>query len=333
MLLASAFLPVQGKARRILTALVRIGWSNPLVMPYSARVALASPTNVLPSSLVVQLQIMKLMNTQISSVRVRQPAQDKLIPDPVTDRSAWNQFLDEIQQARVDLGNPEVVWYRGQSIASWSLITSLQRATTGLTDSEALRREQLLFREYSRSAHRFHEQRDFDWGLLADMQHYGIPTRLLDWTEILGVAVAFATLRQYEQPADAAIFILDPAKLNEGIRSREVVHIPDPDFRYQSVYWEGKPIKATRPVAIDIPFQNPRILAQRGAFTVQGSERKALDEQCPDVVRKVVLPVDALNGAREFLDHANLNEYSIYPDIFGMAQHIVKQVFGTGRLR
>jgi hypothetical protein len=273
------------------------------------------------------------MGSQTSVVGAHESDEGKQISGAVSDRSAWNRFLDEIQQARADLGNPAVVWYRGQSNASWSMITSLQRATDGLTDVDALQREQLLFREYSRSAHIFHEQRDSDWGLLADMQHYGIPTRLLDWTEILGVAVAFATLRQYEQPIDASIFVLDPARLNERIRSREVVHIPDPDFRYQSVYWEGKPIKATQPIAIDIPFQNPRILAQRGVFTVQGSDRKPLEEQCPDVIRKVVLPVAALRGAREFLDHANLNQYSIYPDIFGMAQHIVNRIFGTGLLR
>lgn len=251
------------------------------------------------------------------------------------NRNAWNAFLDNVEQAQDELGRPEIVWFRGHSNSEWPLLPSLIRTSNDLklNRDQLFHREQFLFREYSRSSHRFHEQRDSDWKLLADMQHYGIPTRLLDWTEVLGIAVAFATLRQFSQPKDAAVFILDPALLNEQSRSKEVVHIPDKDFEYQAVYWRNMPIKAIHPIAIDIPFQNTRILAQRGAFTIHGSNIVPLEDQCPTAVKKVILPVTALDAARDFLRHANLNEYSIYPDIFGMAQHIVSMAFGNGRLR
>jgi hypothetical protein len=44
-----------------------------------------------------------------------------------------------------------------------------------------------------RLAPRFSIEQNNDWHTLVNMQHYGIPTRLLDWTSVLGVAVFFAT--------------------------------------------------------------------------------------------------------------------------------------------
>lgn len=68
----------------------------------------------------------------------------------------------------------------------YQLVPSLLRHKQGVD------KENVLFGEYERSARRFLERRTDDWELLVDMQHYGIPTRLLDWTGVLGIALAFA---------------------------------------------------------------------------------------------------------------------------------------------
>ena len=130
---------------------------------------------------------------------------------------------------------------------------------------------------------------------------------------------------------DAALFILDPVALNKMSGLSGVKHVPDDkDFDYQSVYWNKKPFAAQHPIAIEAPFQNPRIMAQRGVFTVQGDDPEPVETQCPEAVRKVILPAGARGGVMEFLNDANLNQYTIYPNIFGMAQHIVSRAFGEG---
>ena len=52
---------------------------------------------------------------------------------------------------------------------------------------------------------------DFDW--LFVMQHYGVPTRLLDWTESPLVGLYFAVT---EHPnADGTLWVLKPIELNK----------------------------------------------------------------------------------------------------------------------
>ena len=99
--------------------------------------------------------------------------------------NTWPEFLDCVRKARSELNNPDLLWYRGMSRSDYELIPSLLRVVNGL------KKEQDLFNEYQRSAARLTVPRSNDWELLFDMQHYGIPTRLLDWTDVLGVAIAF----------------------------------------------------------------------------------------------------------------------------------------------
>lgn len=100
--------------------------------------------------------------------------------------NAWYSFLDEIAAATSDLGNPQSVWYRGHSNSHYHLIPTIHRAQ-GL-----MAHEQAAFNEFHRTAARLFTPRDNDWETLFDMQHYGLPTRLLDWSKVLGVALAFA---------------------------------------------------------------------------------------------------------------------------------------------
>jgi len=234
--------------------------------------------------------------------------------------STWPEFLDCVRQARNDFGNPDLVWYRGMSRAEYDLVPSLLRLPNGL------KKEQDLFNEYQRSAARLTAQRSNDWELLFDMQHYGIPTRLLDWTDVLGVAIAFALYDTRDDEHDSSIHLLDPRKLNLKSGRAEVRRpTNDQDFDYKSIYWNHRPFNAIYPIAIDGPFQNDRMIAQQGAFTLHGSQTDFFDNDGQDCLRKIVMKPGAKSGAREFLEYSNLNAYSIYPDIVGMARHIVRK--------
>ena len=191
--------------------------------------------------------------------------------------SAWNDFLEKVKQAESELGNPREIWYRGHSQESWKLNPSLHR----YSDWESKEKE--LFSEFSQTASRLFDKRNNDWEILFDMQHYWIPTRLLDWTTVMG-------------------------------------------FDYKSIYWEHSPVKIEKPIAVRPHQQSARLLAQKGVFTVHGNLNDSFENNATNCYRKIILPNEAKDEARTFLKWANLDEYTIYPDIVGMSQHIKRKI-------
>ncbi len=235
--------------------------------------------------------------------------------------SAWNDFLLEVRAAEADLGSPLEVWYRGHSVSEWQLIPSLSRET----DWE--RKEKILFLEFTKSASILFDRRTSDWETLFDMQHYWVPTRLLDWTTVMGIAIAFILHGDYSNTDDSALFVLDPIALNRLSGREEILNVPeDKSFDYQTIYWQHKPIKIEKPLAIRPGMQSDRIRAQKGVFTVAGSLPTGFETAAANCFRKVILPSAAKQEAREFLKWANLDEYTIYPDIVGMARHIRRKI-------
>jgi hypothetical protein len=231
---------------------------------------------------------------------------------------SWDVVISEVRRARRELGAPETVWYRGHWSSSYTLMPSLLRIAGGMA------KEQVLFHKYRQAASHLMKARETDWETLFDMQHYGIPTRLLDWSETFGVAVFFAL---GTQASEAALYVLDPVRLNRvAAGTAQVKRADDPGFSYRSVYWNKIPIAPRLPIALEPPFQNDRMFAQRGMFTIHGDDERSLEEQCPDALRKIVIPESARQGALEFLEFASLNELSIFPDIVGIASHIRNQI-------
>lgn len=235
--------------------------------------------------------------------------------------SAWNDFLAEVRNAETELGNPLEVWYRGHSDPSWQLTPSLLR------EPEWERKEKVLFTEFTNSASRLFDRRNSDWETLFDMQHYWVPTRLLDWTTVMGVAIAFILHGDYDNTRDSALFTMDPLALNRLSGREEVINLPeDKSFDYKTVYWQHRPIRIDKPLAIRPAAQSDRLRAQKGVFTVAGSLPTGFESAAATCFRKVVLPSTAKLEAREFLRWANLDEYTLYPDIVGMSRHIRRKV-------
>lgn len=235
--------------------------------------------------------------------------------------TAWNNFLKQVKDAESELGNPREVWYRGHSNVDWSLVPSLLR------EPSWEEKEKDLFLEFTKTASRLFEKRTSDWETLFDMQHYWIPTRLLDWTTVMGVAIAFILHADYSGAGDSTLFVLDPEALNRLSGKRDVIHLPeDKKFDYKTMYWEHNPVKIEKPIAIRPPHQSERLRAQKGVFTVHGTKESGFEQCAVDCYRRILLPSEAKIEARDFLKWANLDEYTIYPDIVGMAQHIKRKI-------
>jgi len=159
--------------------------------------------------------------------------------------SEWHDFVSQVQEAEDLLGNPELIWYRGVVDESHRLLPSLLRRENGAA------KERDLFVKYRTLAMTLQENRDSDWQTLFDMQHHGIPTRLLDWTEVLGIAVFFATLGNPE--THAAVYVLDPVGLNARSLKVGIPQVDDKVFAYRSIYWHHDPVTSVWPIAIEAP--------------------------------------------------------------------------------
>ena len=136
---------------------------------------------------------------------------------------------------------------------------------------------------------------DLEW--LAVMQHYGTPTRLLDWTENALTACFFALYDYWTNEIDKntafpCVWILKPEVLNvlhQGkgtlfnfenykrmiIRSYEKEDSLEID---QFIRKNWKPKTRILPLSILVPYNSPRILAQSGGFTLFANPPQKADE-------------------------------------------------------
>ena len=151
-------------------------------------------------------------------------------------------LIETAFRAVKEVGTGNKVWYRGQASAypSWKLRPKVHRTLARNGDevqlfdrgAEAEMTAQFLQRAHTRYDRCPALTDHCSW--LCLMQHYGLPTRLLDWTESLLVAAWFAvsapvnpeeqgahkhgqpdeetTERQTEE--DAALWVLNPNELN-----------------------------------------------------------------------------------------------------------------------
>ncbi|MCG8532123.1 MAG: FRG domain-containing protein [Desulfovibrionales bacterium] len=126
----------------------------------------------------------------------------------------WNQSKPFLSQ------NLKGYIFRGQPNANYALSTSLERCMNNFASKSHrwLRAEYWLLREYKRKFHLYSNQVPIDSNLLewlSIMQHHGTPTRLIDFTYSLYIALFFAI---FSTNQDAAIWALDHNWLKENVK-------------------------------------------------------------------------------------------------------------------
>ena len=250
--------------------------------------------------------------------------------------SKWSHFLEELECRKQELGmrSREECWYRGHSNREWPLLPTVLRH--GLTSERLKRVESDLFFEFRSQAHEPFGRRLTGWETFFRMRHHGVPTRLLDWTETVGIALFFALYEACGAAGGkACIWLLNPYKLNEDHWGRDLITPKmlgwDADeetyYEYEELLVEAEPFDWEKPAAIYPDRNDARIFAQRGGFTLHGSCLKPLESQIndPTVLARVDLPEDAIEGAQAFLGLAGIDDYSVYGDLDSLGRKLTKR--------
>ena len=143
-----------------------------------------------------------------------------------------SEFLKRVKEIREDWwsqdkDDPWMPWFRGHQRADWKLQPRLYRdygpKLVDMLFIEDEIREEFVVRAPALSQIKPAEQSDWDWYFL--MQHSGAPTRLLDWSEGALIGLYFA-VRDISGFYDAAVWVLDPYKLNERVVGKQELICP-----------------------------------------------------------------------------------------------------------
>lgn len=217
-------------------------------------------------------------------------------------------------------------WFRGQSNVAHKLIPSALR-----NDDEAVRTSAIdALVTFKRVAEiklprppQMHEE--LKWVQIA--QHYGLPTRLLDWTESPTIGLYFACRSGWKQ--DGVVYMLDPCEFNYQNHSKHRVLNAQVDGDLLNKFWklrgELKERGGLASAAIAPIWNSERLVVQKGGFTLHGSRAFAIDSQ--QAASLLAFPILAEDKERLHSDlgRIGVDQMTLFPELDSACQHIARR--------
>lgn len=225
-------------------------------------------------------------------------------------------------------GEEGILWFRGQDSAKQGLSPKLYRKEYRGADENEIRHEfesralQLIQGRVP--------QTPLEWYFL--MQHYSVPTRLLDWSENPLVGLYFA-VENHSGNDDAVVWVLDPWWLNR--RLKKGVDGPMlPDWEEVARYlpkledaFSGMKVRVDLPAAIEPPHVDRHLAVQASRFVIFGRTRdltksKTVSMKGKKHLAKIVIPRRSVVDIASELENCGVTLSSLFPDLAGLGKDI-----------
>lgn len=257
----------------------------------------------------------------------------------------WNQLVTLLEDLRAG------EWmFRGQpldttSLDTFGLKTALERVSEGSMEHSP-RIEAFMLREFQRRAHHYlsstpDETDTLEW--FAMMQHYGVPTRLQDWTYSPYVAAFFAL----ESGAPGEIWAINRSRCLDLINQVLQPNL-DPSNRQNDYFKQDGTLDSrsrfnelillgshalVAPVA---PLRmNERLTIQQGLFLCPSNATKSFQENLssigsmddPGLIRRFTIKhPDQIVLSLQALFRMNMSRASLFPGLEGFSQSLRSRI-------
>ncbi len=216
------------------------------------------------------------------------------------------------------------VWWRGQGCYKWHLSPFVARQNGGYEFEQ-----NSVFRFMQRAPSRYSptpaDSNIFAWLFL--MQHHGLPTRLLDWTE----SPLFACYFAIEPEDDAgALFALSPYLLNQHQIGEYGVLSPSHEKAMLAARkaFDSNTSDVDYIVGILPSETHTRLMVQLSVFTLHGSGLP-LDESpgTDEYLVKYRIPHNSKSTLKGQLKYLGVRESNLFPDLDHLADETKKLRF------
>lgn len=239
--------------------------------------------------------------------------------EQITSVEDYLKRIKSYKKFRSDGNTTGESWlFRGQAMDS-ALKPKILRLTSKI---DLLDAERQMFAEFKRANPLLVDPyRAIDeWDYLTLGQYFGLPTRLLDWSDNALTALWFATSLeiQHENQRNSAAVIW-------------MLTTTEADFINIDTY--GKPFDADQTF-----FYRPRIIKQRinnqsGVFSVHGNDALRRGISLLDMERyasrlvKLTIPHDHIDQIRSELNILGVHAFSIFPELEGLCDYLQWKFF------
>lgn len=240
-------------------------------------------------------------------------------------------------------------WYRGLSTTKYKLEPSIYRVNRA-SPLDHLNAESAMMQEFDRHAilragtPLGDEDKRTEILKFFEMQHYGIPTRLLDWTTNPFVGLYFALSGKLKDEGNPCVWVCDPWAWNRHIlaarnwQDKGPAHVGE--YEIKSYHPKGNTYDQADvnkmellPVAVVGVYNSERMRAQRGVFTLFGKQTVSMEEvyenqaQLADSLFCIEIERDSAEELFRKLIQLGYTDSVAYPDFYGVALEI-KRKFG-----
>ena len=248
---------------------------------------------------------------------------------------SWNELQDAlyISSWDQDIGRYRSRFaYRGLSDQSYALKTTLIRLGGPYAELE-----RHLLRNFKKYAHRSVVERDALWHWLSVAQHYGLPTRLLDWTYSPLIALHFATANIHKFDRDGVIWAVNYRRAHQLLPERLRSKLNDEGANVFTVEMLTETVSSLTEfetedeldavIFFEPPSIDDRIVNQYAFFSVMADPHRILNDwlrQHPSLWHRIVIPAELKWEVRDKLDQANINERVMFPGLDGLSHWLTR---------